>query len=153
MDVDEAGFGAAMAEQRERAKEDRRRKRQAGADEVAAEEYREIVDAFGPTEFTGYTETSSAARVLAVIDVGEVDGRRRVEVFLDRTPFYAEGGGQVGDTGTITTATGAVRVHRHDDRRARPDPARRQRSSTGRSGPGQEAVGRHRRRPARGHPP
>ena len=110
IDVDEDGFASAMAEQRERAKEDRRRKRQAGADEIPVEEYREIVEAFGPTEFTGYTETTSAARVVAVLDVGEVDGKQRVEVFLDRTPFYAEGGGQVGDVGTITTATGNMRV-------------------------------------------
>jgi len=110
VDVDEDGFTAAMAEQRERAREDRRRKRQAGTDEVPVEEYREILDAFGPTEFTGYSESTSASRLLAVLDVGTVEGRRRVEVFLDRTPFYAEGGGQVGDTGTITTATGTVRV-------------------------------------------
>jgi len=110
VDVDEEGFGAAMATQRERAKEDRRRKRRAGAEEVPVEDYRELVDTFGPTVFTGYTETETASRVLAVIDTGEVDGRARVEVFLDRTPFYAEGGGQVGDTGTITTSTGTVRV-------------------------------------------
>src|SRR5579864_5784682 len=110
VEVDEDGFSMAMTEQRERAREDRRRKRQAGADEVAVEEYREIVDAFGPSEFTGYAEDTSTARVLAVLDVGTVDGRRRVEVFLDRTPFYAEGGGQVGDTGAIVTPTGTVRV-------------------------------------------
>jgi alanyl-tRNA synthetase len=110
VEVDEAGFTAAMAEQRDRAKQDRRSKRQAGAEEIPVEEYREIVEAFGPTEFTGYEETTSASRVVAVLDVGVVDGRRRVEVFLDRSPFYAEGGGQVGDTGTITTSSGQVRV-------------------------------------------
>ncbi len=110
VDVDERGFAAAMTEQRERAKEDRRRKRQAGAEEVPVDEYREIVEAFGPSEFTGYADTTTNARVMAVIDLGTVDERHRVEVFLDRTPFYAEGGGQVGDTGTVTTATGSVRV-------------------------------------------
>ena len=110
VEVDEAGFAEAMAEQRERAKEDRRSKRRAGADEIPVEEYREIVEAFGPTEFTGYAEATSASRVLAVLDAGVVDGKQRIEVFVDRSPFYAEGGGQVGDTGTITTSTGVVRV-------------------------------------------
>ena len=68
--------------------------------------YRELVEQFGTTEFTGYAEYESKARVLAVLPVP--DGR--VEVFLDRTPFYAEAGGQVGDTGTITTDTGRLEV-------------------------------------------
>jgi alanyl-tRNA synthetase len=110
IEVDEEGFQAAMAEQRSRAQEDRRVKRRAGAEEIPVEEYRELIDAFGTTEFTGYTETSSEARILAVLDAGVVDGAARVEVFLDRTPFYAEGGGQIGDTGTIATDTGTVRV-------------------------------------------
>ncbi|HEY2429330.1 MAG TPA: alanine--tRNA ligase-related protein, partial [Acidimicrobiales bacterium] len=106
----EVGFDRAMAEQRERAKEDRRTKRRGGTEEIPVEEYREIIDSFGPTEFTGYQESESSARVLAVLDAGTVDGEQRLEVFLDRTPFYAEGGGQVGDTGTITTGSGSVRV-------------------------------------------
>ncbi|GAC1594314.1 MAG: alanine--tRNA ligase [Acidimicrobiales bacterium] len=110
VDVDEGGFAAAMTEQRERAKEDRRRKRQGGADEVPVEDYREILDNFGTTDFVGYNETESTSRVLAVLDAGTVGDRRRVELFMDRTPFYAEGGGQVGDTGVVTTPTGKVRV-------------------------------------------
>ena len=102
--VDEAGFRAAMEVQRQRAKDAAKKK---GADAEAAERYREIVDQFGLTEFTGYHDYESTARVLAVLPSGP-DGQ--CEVFLDRTPFYAEGGGQVGDTGTITTETGSVRV-------------------------------------------
>lgn len=108
--VDVDGFNAAMSEQRSRAKEDRRQKRRAGALEVGVEEYREVIDTFGPTTFVGYTSDSVTARVVGVIEVGSVDGAQRVEVFLDRTPFYAEGGGQIGDTGTIKSATGSVRV-------------------------------------------
>ncbi|GAC1517845.1 MAG: alanine--tRNA ligase [Acidimicrobiales bacterium] len=110
VEVDQAGFGDAMREQRERAQEDRRRKRQAGTTEIPVDEYRNLLATFGTTEFTGYGEVESGARVLAVLDAGEVGGHPRVEVFLDRTPFYAEGGGQVGDSGTITTPTGTVRV-------------------------------------------
>ncbi|MDQ3756974.1 MAG: alanine--tRNA ligase, partial [Actinomycetota bacterium] len=103
--VDRAGFGAAMEEQRRRGKEDRKAAGEAGDDRT--EDYRSILDGFGPTEFTGYQEYESKARVLAVLPAGD-DGK--VEVFLDRTPFYAEGGGQVGDTGSIATDTGRARV-------------------------------------------
>jgi alanyl-tRNA synthetase len=102
--VDRAGFDAAMAEQRRRAKQARK----VGAAEGLAgvERYRAVLEGVGLTEFTGYQEYESKAKVLAVLPG---DGGR-VEVFLDRTPFYAEGGGQVGDTGTITTRTGTLRV-------------------------------------------
>ena len=104
VEVDLGGFDTSMEEQRRRAKEDR--KAAGGGNVVPAETYREILDQFGTTEFTGYSEYESKARVLAVVPAGD----DRLEVFLDRTPFYAEGGGQVGDTGTITTPTGTATV-------------------------------------------
>src|SRR3954447_322008 len=102
--VDRAGFETEMAEQRRRAKEARKG---AGVDPERADAYREIVEQFGPTAWSGYgDETATSGRVLAVVE-REDD---LVEVFLDRTPFYAESGGQVGDTGTITSETGDAEV-------------------------------------------
>ncbi|GAB3020179.1 alanine--tRNA ligase [Mycobacterium bourgelatii] len=109
--VDEAGFRELMAEQRQRAKADAAARKHAHADLTA---YRELVDA-GPTEFTGFDELTSQAKILGIF----VDGQRvpvvahtdavaadRVELILDRTPLYAESGGQIADAGTIT-GTGA----------------------------------------------
>jgi alanyl-tRNA synthetase len=110
LQVDEVGFRDLMAEQRRRAKADAAARKHAHADLSA---YRELVDA-GPTDFTGFDELTTEAKVLGIF----VDGRRvpvvahgghgadRVELVLDRTPLYAESGGQVADTGTIT-GTGA----------------------------------------------
>jgi alanyl-tRNA synthetase len=114
IDVDLEGFTAEMTEQRERAKA--AQKGVAGGGSVEA--HREIVEQFGVTEFVGYADDESESRVLAVLPLvaGDGDGRGEgggdglVEVFLDRTPFYAESGGQIGDTGTITTETGTIEV-------------------------------------------
>ncbi|MDQ1509552.1 MAG: alanyl-tRNA synthetase [Actinomycetota bacterium] len=102
--VDLDDFDRRMTQQRERAR--------AAADEAGAAAgdstvWREVLDEFGPTEFTGRREAISKAKVIALVVGGEpVDQAGEgmaVEVALDRTPFYAESGGQVGDTGTITT--------------------------------------------------
>jgi alanyl-tRNA synthetase len=102
--VDIDGFRAEMSAQRERAKA-ARADGAADPDRLAA--YREIVEQFGTTEFVGYRDDATEARVLAVVGIDDGD---TIELFLDRTPFYAESGGQVGDTGTIATPTGTVRV-------------------------------------------
>ena len=123
-----------MAEQRQRAK--------AAARKVDHYEnldsYQDVLDRFGPTEFVGRQEIETKGTVLAI--VGDA-------IFLDRSPFYAEQGGQIGDTGWITTDTGKARVvdttyavpglHRHHVEYI-----------DGEVTPGPGGRGRHRRRAA-----
>ncbi|MEU6735201.1 alanine--tRNA ligase [Streptomyces physcomitrii] len=109
LSVDEDGFRRLMKEQRERAKADARAKKTGHADLHA---YREIADAAGATDFIGYAFEQGESRIVGLL----VDGVSspaasegdEVEVVLDRTPFYAEGGGQIGDTGRIRLDSGAV---------------------------------------------
>jgi len=109
LSLDEEGFARAMEAQRERARAaqtftgagDDRRYVQLGTEGLSS-------------EFVGYARHRARARIVALL----VDGSRadqaaegaQVEVVLDRTPFYPEGGGQVGDTGTLSSATGEVDV-------------------------------------------
>ncbi|HET7304176.1 MAG TPA: alanine--tRNA ligase [Segeticoccus sp.] len=110
VEVDEAGFRRLMTEQRERAKADARAKRSAHGDTTA---YRSVADELGhDVEFTGYEETSSEGRVSGLLVSGAPVAAAHegddIELVLDRTPFYAEGGGQLADGGLIRLADGAV---------------------------------------------
>lgn len=113
VEVDVAGFELEMSAQRERAKAARKGTR---TNASAISSYRSVLDEHGITNFVGYTQDESEGIVLAVIEVdatagaGGGDNSELVEVFLDSTPFYAESGGQVGDTGTIRTDTGQAEV-------------------------------------------
>jgi alanyl-tRNA synthetase len=109
--VDRAGFDAAMAAQRDRARSATAAKK---AGDTSA--YRALLDVEGPTTFVGRTEAhyEVMARVVGVLAAteaaGDDDEGDVVEIFLDQTSFYAEGGGQVGDTGTIVTESGIADV-------------------------------------------
>jgi alanyl-tRNA synthetase len=108
--VDVAGFEARMEEQRVRARADTAES--AAGTVLSLSNVREFLDAHGPTEFTGRQESVSRGKVLQLLHGGErlmaANEGDDVHVVLDRTPFYAESGGQIGDTGTLTTAAGAV---------------------------------------------
>jgi alanyl-tRNA synthetase len=109
LSVDEDGFRRLMQQQRERAKADSQA-RKAGVAAVTA--YRDILQAGGTTTFTGYTETISESQVIGIVKDGETVPAARVgdhvEVVLNRTPFYAEAGGQLGDHGRLVSGEGAV---------------------------------------------
>ena len=89
--VDEAGYKSAMQEQKDRAK--------AATAKISVTgdmKYAKLEDQVGSSEFVGYTENECDAKILATID-----GDGYVDIVLDKTPFYAECGGQVGDSGYI----------------------------------------------------
>lgn len=108
VDVDMDAFQAAMEQQRERA-------RSAGAKDAEAAWstyggiYSDVLNEVGPTVFFGYDHTVGPAKVVALIQDGQqvaaLEDGQQGEIILDRTPFYAEMGGEVGDTGQIDDGT------------------------------------------------
>jgi len=110
VEVDLDQFDVEMMAQRSRA----RAAWKGGEAAEAAEVHRAILDDHGLTEFVGYDYERSDGVLLSIVSDGETISRaekgREVELFLDKTPFYAESGGQVGDTGTIQTDTGEAVV-------------------------------------------
>ncbi|KAI0565948.1 alanine--tRNA ligase [Gracilaria domingensis] len=116
MMVDIKGFDRCMAEQRQRARAARDTEE---FDVKATAVITEVLSAAGPTAFEGYHATAlSASKItgLIVMAEGETESRNSVEegelvrVMLSESPFYAEGGGQVGDTGLLTGPNGVIRV-------------------------------------------
>src|SRR6266550_743929 len=101
IEVDDEGFKTAMAAQRERSR-------------GAIKQMWTSVENLPRSEFTGYHELSTDSKIAALRKDGKpVESATEgdaVEVFIERSPFYAESGGQIGDTGTIATASGRVRV-------------------------------------------
>jgi alanyl-tRNA synthetase len=103
--VDEAEFRRLMAEQRQRAKADAAVKKTGNADISV---FARVLEQVGRVTFTGYDEVAGEATVVGLIvggaSVPSAGAGTAVEVVLDRTPFYAEGGGQLADNGVITAA-------------------------------------------------
>jgi alanyl-tRNA synthetase len=109
LSVDEDGFRRLMKEQKDRAKADAKSKK-SGHTDVSV--YRSIADKNGKTEFLGYSNVSSESKLTGILVDGvgvasAVEGDD-VEIILNRTPFYAEGGGQLADGGRITLSNGSV---------------------------------------------
>ncbi len=108
--VDTDGFDAAMAEQKAKA-----RAAWSGSGEAAdASIWFDIADKSGVTDFLGYDTETAEGKIVALVQNGEatdkVEEGGDVQIALNQTPFYAESGGQVGDTGVIRTDTGTARI-------------------------------------------
>lgn len=108
MTADTDGFAENMRRQKEQG-----RSRRKNTECEAWKENRSLVDV-EETEFTGYGSTIGTGRVLAIIDengvLEEATAGQNVRIFLDKTPFYPEGGGQVCDNGILSTSTGKAHV-------------------------------------------
>ncbi len=109
MEVDEDKFRALVLKQRETA---RARRKNAGADAWAGDS--DVLEGLAKTEFVGYTKLTETAKITAIVkDGARVESAETgddVVLTLDRTPFYAESGGQVGDTGVVKTDSCTIRV-------------------------------------------
>ena len=103
LSVDLEGFRVEMDQQRQRAKAARKGN---VADDSRMDLYREVMESHGTGEFIGYERESCSTKVLAIIP----DDEGLFDVFLEQTPFYAESGGQVGDTGFLTSSSGNYEV-------------------------------------------
>ena len=115
--VDRAGFDAALAEQRERSRSGKKAELARHAELSAL--YQAIQARAGDSEFLGYETTTAPGTVVAILRDGmefdELTGQGAAEVVLDRTPFYAEGGGQVGDRGELREAGGGSSLFAVED--------------------------------------
>jgi alanyl-tRNA synthetase len=109
LEVDEDGFRRLMKEQKDRAKADAKAKK-SGHTDVSV--YKTIADKSGKSEFVGYAQQSSESKLTGIVvdgvGVASAAEGEDVEIVLNRTPFYAEGGGQLADGGRITLSNGAV---------------------------------------------
>jgi alanyl-tRNA synthetase len=109
LEVDEDGFRRLMKEQKDRAKADAKAKK-SGHTDVSV--YKAIADKSGKSEFIGYAHLSSESKVTGIVvdgvGVASASEGEDVDIVLNRTPFYAEGGGQLADGGRITLSNGAI---------------------------------------------
>jgi len=109
LEVDEDGFRRLMKEQKDRAKADAKAKK-SGHTDVSV--YKAIADKSGKSEFVGYSHESTESKLTGIVvdgvGVASASEGDDVDIVLNRTPFYAEGGGQLADGGRITLSNGAI---------------------------------------------